>query len=179
MAVANPFGDSTKRTGSNLFTDSIVALTLDGGRLKWYYQQTHHDVWDYDSGAPPTLFDMRVNGKPVKALAEASKNGYLYILDRETGQPVHPIKEVPVPTDGADPGEQPWPTQPIPFTASGKMMEPVCPVEPVDIPESQRGQVWSLDKAKSPIEFLQMLNVPAAFAFSAETLLVPEDAGGK
>jgi quinohemoprotein ethanol dehydrogenase len=134
MAVGNPFGDSTKRAGMNLFTDSIIALTLDAGRLKWYFQQTHHDVWDYDSGAPPILFDMQVSGRRVRAVAEASKNGFLYILDRETGKPVHPIKEMPVPTGNAGPGESPWPTQPVPFTASGKPMEPVCPIEALDIP---------------------------------------------
>ncbi len=137
MAVGNPFGDSAKRAGMNLFTDSIIALTLDTGRLKWYFQQTHHDVWDYDSGAPPILFDMQVNGRRVRAVAEASKNGFLYILDRETGQPVHPIKEMPVPTDNPGPAQSPWPTQPIPFTASGKPMEPVCPIEPTDIPAEQ------------------------------------------
>jgi quinohemoprotein ethanol dehydrogenase len=137
MPVGNPFGDSTKRAGINLFTDSIIALTLDTGTLKWYFQQTHHDVWDYDSGAPPILFDMQVRGQRVRALAHASKNGYLYILNRENGQPVHPIKEMPVPTTGARPGEQPWPTQPIPFTASGKPMEPVCPIVPLEIPPSQ------------------------------------------
>jgi quinohemoprotein ethanol dehydrogenase len=134
MAVGNPFGDSTKRAGTNLFSDSIIALTLDTGQLKWYFQQTHHDVWDYDSGGPPILFDMQVRGQRVPAIAHASKNGYLYILNRETGQPVHPIKEMPVPTSPARPGEQPWPTQPIPFTASGKPMEPVCPIVPLDIP---------------------------------------------
>lgn len=134
MAVGNPFGDSTKRAGANLFSDSLIALTLDTGKLKWYFQQTHHDVWDYDSGAPPILFDMQVSGRRVKALAQASKNGFLYILDRETGRPVHPIKELPVPTDKAGPGETPYPTQPIPFTASGKRMEPVSPIEPLDIP---------------------------------------------
>jgi len=137
MAVGNPFGDSTKRAGTNLFTNSIIALTLDTGRLKWHFQQTHHDVWDYDSGAPPILFDMQVNGRRVKAVAEASKNGYLYILDRETGKPVHPIKEMPVPTDNPGEGQAPWPTQPIPFTASGKLMEPVCPIEPLEIPAEQ------------------------------------------
>jgi len=137
VAVGNPFGDSTKRAGMNLFTDSIVALALDSGRLKWHFQQTHHDVWDYDSGAPPILFDMQVAGRRVRALAEASKNGFLYILDRETGKPVHPIKELPVPTDNAGSGESPWPTQPIPFTASGKRMEPVCPIEPIEIPAEQ------------------------------------------
>jgi len=133
-AVANPFGDSSKRTGINLFTDSIIALTLNTGTLKWYYQQTHHDVWDYDSGNQPILFEMQVRGQRVKALAEASKNGFLYILNRETGQPVHPVKEMPVPTTTYRPGEQPWPTQPIPYTAAGKPMVPVSPVTPVDIP---------------------------------------------
>jgi glucose dehydrogenase len=134
MPVGNPFGDSTKRAGTNLFTDSVIALSLETGKLKWYFQEVHHDVWDYDSGAPPTLFDMTVDGRRVKALAHASKNGYLYILNRESGQPIHPIKEMPVPTAGAKAGEQPWPTQPIPFKADGKPMEPVCPIVPLDIP---------------------------------------------
>jgi PQQ-dependent dehydrogenase (methanol/ethanol family) len=134
VAVGNPFGDSTKRAGINLFGDSIIALSLDSGKLKWYFQQTHHDVWDYDSGNQPIVFDMTVRGQRVKALAEASKNGWLYILNRETGQPVHPIKEIPVPTETTNLDEHPWPTQPIPFTASGKMMVPVSPVTPVDIP---------------------------------------------
>jgi len=140
MPVGNPFGDSTKRAGINLFTDSVIALTLDTGTLKWYFQETHHDVWDYDSGAPPTLFDMTVRGQRVKALAHASKNGYLYILNRETGQPIHPIKEMPVPTAGAKEGEQPWPTQPIPYTAAGKPMTPVSPVYPEEIPQERLGR---------------------------------------
>ncbi|MBI3403766.1 MAG: PQQ-binding-like beta-propeller repeat protein [Acidobacteria bacterium] len=133
-AVGNPFGDSTKRIGTNLFTDSIIALSLADGKLKWHFQQTHHDVWDYDSGNQPILFDMQVRGQRVRALAEASKNGHLYILNRETGQPVHPIKEMPVPTESTRPGEQMWPTQPIPFTAGGEPMKPVAPTFPVDIP---------------------------------------------
>lgn len=134
VAVGNPFGDSTKRAGINLFTDSIVALELSTGKLKWHFQQTHHDVWDFDSGSPPILFNMTINGQPVKALAEASKNGFLYILNRETGKPIHPIKEMPVPTETTREGEKPWPTQPIPFTAAGQPMRPVSPVFPVDIP---------------------------------------------
>jgi quinohemoprotein ethanol dehydrogenase len=134
VAVGNPFGDSTKRIGTNLFTDSILALALKDGTLKWHFQQTHHDLWDYDSGNQPVLFDVTIAGRRVKALAEASKNGYLYILDRETGQPVHPIKEMPVPTGTTRAGEQPWPTQPIPFTATGEPMQPVSPVFPTDVP---------------------------------------------
>jgi len=137
VAVGNPFGDAAKRIGTNLFTDSIVALDLRNGKLRWYFQQTHHDVWDYDSGNQPILFDMQVGGRRVRALAEASKNGYLYILDRETGKAVHPIKEMPVPTENARPGDQPWPTQPIPFTAAGRPMKPVSPVFPTDVPDDR------------------------------------------
>ena len=124
----------------NLFSDSVIALTLDTGQLKWYFQQTHHDVWDYDTGSQPTLFDMTVNGQRVKALASATKNGFLYILNRETGKPVHPIVETPVPTHTDTPGEQPWPTQPIPHTAKGKMMEPASPVVAIDIPSEQQAK---------------------------------------
>jgi|TARA_B110000483_G_scaffold218377_1_gene271665 glucose dehydrogenase len=133
FAVGNPFGDSTKRAGMNLFSDSLIALTLDTGRLEWHYQQVHHDVWDYDSGNQPVLFDMNVGGENVKALAQASKNGWLYILNRETGEPVHPIIETPVPTETDTEGEVPYPTQPIPHKANGERMEPVAPVFPEDI----------------------------------------------
>ena len=134
VAVGNPFGDSTKRSGMNLFTDSVLALSLDDGRLQWYYQLVHHDVWDYDNGSQPILFEMTVDGEPVKALAQANKNGWLYILNRETGEPVHPVIETPVSTETDRPGEQPWPTQPIPHKANGERMEPVSPVFPTDIP---------------------------------------------
>ena len=134
FAVGNPYGDSTERDGMNLFSDSLIALTLDEGRLEWYYQQVHHDVWDYDSGNQPILFDMEVDGQPVKAMAQASKNSWLYILNRETGEPVHPIIETPVSTVTDIEGEVPYPTQPIPHKANGERMEPVSPVYPTDIP---------------------------------------------
>ena len=137
IAVGNPFGDSTLRAGSNLFTDSIVALSLENGQMEWYYQQVHHDVWDYDNGQQPILFDMEVEGASVKALAQANKNGWLYILNRETGEPVHPILETPVPTETDREGEQPYPTQPIPHKANGDRMEPVSPVFPTDISAEQ------------------------------------------
>ena len=94
----------------------------------------HHDVWDYDNGQQPVLFDMVVDGEPVKALAQANKNSWLYILNRETGEPVHPIIETPVPTETDREGEVPYPTQPIPHKANGERMEPVSPVFPTDIP---------------------------------------------
>ncbi len=141
VAVGNPFGDSTLRAGINLFTDAVLALSLEDGQLQWYYQLVHHDVWDYDNGSQPILFDMEVDGAPVKALAQANKNGWLYILNRETGEPVHPIIETAVSTETDDPDEQPWPTQPIPHKANGERMEPVSPVFPTDIqPEYLEGK---------------------------------------
>ena len=150
FAVGNPFGDSTERDGMNLFTDSLIALTLDEGRLQWYYQQVHHDVWDYDSGNQPILFDMEVDGQLVKAMAQANKNSWLYILNRETGEPVHPIIETPVSTVTDIEGEVPYPTQPIPHKANGERMEPVSPVYPTDIP-AQHMEANNLVEQITPI----------------------------
>jgi glucose dehydrogenase len=86
--------DGTHRTGDNLFTDSIVALDVRTGKRVWHYQQVHHDLWDYDPASPPLLFD--VAGTP--AVAEAGKTGFFYILNRETGAPLFPCPETPVPS---------------------------------------------------------------------------------
>ena len=75
VAVGNPFGDSTKRAGMNLLSDSVLALSMENGQLRWYYQLVHHDVWDYDKGLQPKLFDMEVDGESVKALAKPTRMG--------------------------------------------------------------------------------------------------------
>jgi alcohol dehydrogenase (cytochrome c) len=95
VAVGNPAPnlDGTHRTGNNLFTDSIVALDVRTGAHVWHYQQVHHDLWDYDPASPPLLFDAA--GRP--AVGEAGKTGFFYILDRETGVPIFPCLETPVP----------------------------------------------------------------------------------
>ena len=126
--VGNPYPshDGSARKGINLFTLCFVALDMSSGKLKWYFQQVHHDLWDYDSGQQPTLFDVSVKGTVVKALAAGNKNGYVYILNRETGKPINPIVETKVDATGDLPGEEPWPTQPIPYTSSGKVMEPMA-----------------------------------------------------
>ena len=128
VVIGNPYPshDGSARKGKNLFTLCFVALDVLTGKLKWYYQQVHHDLWDFDSGQQPTLFELQVKGKPVKAIAAGNKNGYVYILNRETGEPINPIIETPVDTAGDLPGEEPWPTQPIPYTARGKVMEPMA-----------------------------------------------------
>ncbi len=101
------------RKGMNLFANCVLALDAMTGKLKWYYQTTHHDILDRDLPSPPVLVQIKKDGKVIDALAQASKQGYLYILERETGKPIYPVEEVPVPKSDL-PGEEAWPTQPIP-----------------------------------------------------------------
>jgi quinoprotein glucose dehydrogenase len=102
------------RLGKNLFADSIVCLDAATGKMKWYFQGVHHGLWDYDFGSPPNLVTITVNGKTIDALAQVSKQGFVYVLDRVTGAPIWPIQERPVETATDVPGEHPWPTQPFP-----------------------------------------------------------------
>jgi quinoprotein glucose dehydrogenase len=102
-----------ERHGTNLYANSIVALEATTGTYKWHYQTTHHDLWDYDIPQAPVLVDLTIEGRPTPILTVAHKTGYMYILNRETGQPVFGIEERPVPASDV-PGEKSWPTQPIP-----------------------------------------------------------------
>ena len=102
------------RPGDNLFGNSIVALDARTGKRRWYFQTVHHDLWDYDLPAPPGLLDVTINGATVPVLAQAGKTGYLYLLNRVTGEPVFGIEERPTPRSDV-PGEKTSPTQPIPL----------------------------------------------------------------
>jgi glucose dehydrogenase len=101
------------RPGANLFGDTLVALDVRTGRRLWHFQTVHHDLWDYDLPAPPVLLDATVDGEPVPLLVQVSKTGFLYVLDRITGQPIFGVEERGVP-QSAVPGEHSSPTQPIP-----------------------------------------------------------------
>ncbi|HEX2760261.1 MAG TPA: PQQ-binding-like beta-propeller repeat protein [Rhizomicrobium sp.] len=101
------------RHGDNLYGDCITALDVRTGKRVWYYQTTHHDIWDRDIPCAPILCDLTVNGRKVKAIAQPTKQAYLYVLDRVTGKPVWPIPEVRVPK-GTLPTEWYSPTQPVP-----------------------------------------------------------------
>jgi quinoprotein glucose dehydrogenase len=101
------------RPGANLFSESVVAVDLRTGQRKWHYQLVHHGIWDFDIPCAPILVDITVNGRPIKALAQPTKQSWLYVFDRVTGQPVWPIEERAVPK-GDVPGEWYSPTQPHP-----------------------------------------------------------------
>jgi len=101
------------RPGANLFAESLVAVDLKTGVRKWHFQFVHHPIWNWDMTSAPILSDINVNGRAVKAVSVASKQGWLYVFDRVTGQPVWPIEERPVPQSDV-PGEKTSPTQPFP-----------------------------------------------------------------
>ena len=101
------------RKGDNLFAESIVAVDVETGQRVWHFQAVHHGIWDFDFPAAPTLLDITVNGRHIKALAQVSKQGFTYVFDRVTGRPVWPIEERPVPPSDI-PGEELSPTQPFP-----------------------------------------------------------------
>lgn len=101
------------RKGANLFGNSVVAVDVQTGAYKWHFQTIHHDLWDADPPAPPSLFDIVRNGRMIPALALTTKSGYMYVLNRETGQPIFGVEERAVPPSDA-PGESTFPTQPFP-----------------------------------------------------------------
>jgi quinoprotein glucose dehydrogenase len=111
------------RLGSTLYGSSIVALNAKTGERVWHFQTVHHDLFDYDLPAAPVLLDITVQGRPIKALAQVTKHGFLFVLDRATGAPVWPIEERPAPKSTV-PGEvtsptQPVPTKPAPYESQG------------------------------------------------------------
>lgn len=124
-----PFGTPTNdyygghRHGDNLFAECLVCLDAETGERVWHFQAVHHGIWDYDFPCAPNLVDITVDGKPIKAVAQVSKQGFTYVFDRVTGEPVWPIEERPVPPSNV-PGErlsstQPYPTKPAPFERQG------------------------------------------------------------
>lgn len=115
------------RIGDNLFSQSLVAVDAETGNRVWHYQMVHHGLWDYDPPAAPILMDITVAGKPVKAVAQITKQAFTFVLDRETGEPVWDIEERPVPASTV-PGEvtsatQPFPTRPAPFDRQGATID--------------------------------------------------------
>ncbi len=158
------------RLGSNLFGNSLVALNARTGKRIWHFQTVHHDLWDYDLAAAPQLLTVERDGKKIDAVAVATKHGFVFVFNRETGEPVFPIEEKPFPASEM-PGEKAWPTQPIPslpgFTRHEVTRETLNPFFPDSIK-----QKWlkRLDAAKSG------LYTPPSDKY--ETIMMPGALGG-
>ena len=159
------------RLGHNLFAESLVAVDAETGQRQWHFQMVHHGLWDYDLPAAPNLLDITVGGRQVKAVAQVSKQGFVYAFDRVTGEPIWPIEERAVPTDTDLEGEvpsptQPFPTRPAPFEYQGTSIDDL-----VDFtPETRQLAVAAVDRFRlGPLFTPQML---------AGTIMRPSVGGG-
>ena len=135
MATNDYYGGH--RLGHNLFAESLVAVDAETGERQWHFQMVHHGLWDYDNPAAPNLLDIRVDGRPgiTRAIAQVTKQGFVYAFDRVTGEPIWPIEERPVPTDTDLKGEvpsrtQPFPTRPAPFEYQGTSIDDLIDFTP-------------------------------------------------
>jgi quinoprotein glucose dehydrogenase len=136
LPVSTPSNDffGGRRPGANLFADSLVCLDAATGTRKWHYQIVHHGLWDYDNPSPPNLVTRRAGGRTIDAVVQLTKQGFAFVFDRVTGEPVWPIEERPVPASDVD-GEHAWPTQPFPtrppaFTEQGVTPDDVFDLTP-------------------------------------------------
>jgi quinoprotein glucose dehydrogenase len=159
-----------ERLGQNLYGNSIVALRASTGKMVWYYQVVHHDLWDYDIAAQPVLTNIAKDGKQVPAVIVGTKMGHIFILHRETGKPLFPVEERPVAASDV-PGEEAWSTQPI----------PVLPA-PVGIQRVTEKEAWGLteeDKEEAKKRIAQYVNkgifTPPSYQGS---IMTPGNAGG-
>jgi quinoprotein glucose dehydrogenase len=178
VPVEMPTGDyyGGNRPGNGLFGESLVALDLKTGKRKWHYQIAHHGLWDYDPPCAPILFDMNVSGRRVKALALPTKQAFLFVLNRETGVPIWPIEERPVPQSTV-PREktsptQPFPTRPAPFDRQGIGIDDL-----IDFTPELRAEAVELIKR---YRIGPMYTPPSLSNFDGPlaTLQVPADTGG-
>lgn len=130
------------RPGDNLFAESLVALEAETGRRVWHFQFVHHGVWDYDLPAAPNLVDLEIDGRDIPGVVQVTKQGFAFVFDRRTGEPVWPIEERPVPASGV-PGErlsptQPFPTRPPAFDRQGVRTEDLIDFTPALRAEAER-----------------------------------------
>jgi quinoprotein glucose dehydrogenase len=147
LPVEDPTSDQYggHRPGNNLFGDSLVCVDLKTGQRKWHFQVAHHPIWDYDLSSAPILADITVNGKAIKAVALPSKESFLYVFDRITGEPVWPIEEKPVPQSDV-PGEKTSPTQPFPTKPPAYARQAITVDELINFTPAMRAQALELVK---------------------------------
>ena len=123
------------RIGDNLFSETLIAVDVETGQRMWHFQAVHHGLWDYDFPTHPNLLDITVDGRDIKAIAQVSKQGFIYTFNRVTGEPIWPIEERPVPQETNMPGEipsptQPFPTKPAPFDFQGVTIDDLVDFTP-------------------------------------------------
>ena len=160
-----------ERAGSNRYANSLVALNAETGVPVWHQQLVHHDVWDYDLPAQPTLVDVEHDGQTIAAVVQPTKMGMLFVFDRATGKPVFGIEERVVPTDGVE-GESLWPTQPFPVAPP-----PLVRHDPVRPEDAYGLTFWDRGRCRTKIERLKSEGIYTPPSVQG-TILYPSYAGG-
>lgn len=178
VGVELPTGDyyGGHRPGNALFGESIVALDLRTGQRRWHYQLVHHGLWDMDVPCAPILADIVVDGRRIKALAQPTKQAWLYVLDRETGRPVWPIEERPVPQSTV-PGERTSPTQPFVTRPAAFDRQGVTHDDLIDFTPELRAEAVAL-VSRYQIGPLFTPPVVSQWPGPLGTLILPADVGG-
>ena len=178
LPVETPTGDyyGGHRHGDNLFSNSIVAVDLDTGERLWHFQISHHDVWDWDLPCAPILVDITVDGRPIKAVAQPTKQGWVFVFDRVTGEPVWPIEERPVAASNV-PGELLSPTQPFPTKPPALDRQGFGPNDLIDFTPELRAEA---EQVVSRFQTGPIYTPPtiADVAGPYGTLIVPSQTGG-
>ncbi len=142
------------RSGANLYANSLIALDAATGQRKWHFQTVHHDLWDRDLPAPPNLFTLTRDGAQIPAVAQISKSAFVFVFNRETGEPLHPIEERAFPASDL-PGEAAWATQPIPVRPQAFSRQKMTEADVTDISEASHAAVLDrLKRAKSAGQFI-------------------------
>jgi quinoprotein glucose dehydrogenase len=171
VASASPDFWGGERKGDNLYSGSIVALRASTGEVAWHFQHIHHDIWDYDTPSPPMLIDIKRNGEQIPAVVQNTKQGFSFVLNRETGEPVFGVEERPVP-QGALAGEWLSPTQPFPV-----LPPPLVPTELT--PEDAWGFTYFDRKScREKIEGLHYEGIFTPPSTAPGSIIYPGTAGG-
>src|SRR5262245_17546715 len=167
----NPAFNGSARAGDNLYTSSVVALDLDTGKLRWYFQEVKHDLWDYDQSAPPILFNSVINGRKVSAVGAAGKTGWFYIFDRKTGKSLLPMREIAVPQDEK---QATSPTQVVPdvpaFALQKNLFAPPTKEGVIIAPGANGASNWSPPAYSPQTELVYLSTANRAMVFRNDGL---------
>lgn len=167
---ASPDYFGGERLGQNLYANSVVAIRASTGKVVWHFQVVHHDLWDYDVPAPPTLMTVHRDGRDIPAVVVTTKIGHVFILNRETGTPLFPVEERPVPASDV-PGEEAWPTQPFPTLPKPLAPQHVGPDDVFGLTEADRK--WCREQLAS-LRSEGVFTPPS----TKGTLVIPGNIGG-
>jgi len=165
------------RHGQNLYGTSLIAIDVKTGKRAWHFQMVHHDIWNYDTPDAPKVVDITVGGRRMPAIVQATKQGWAYVLNRETGQPVWPIEERPVPQSDA-PGEKTWPTQPFVTKPAAFEMQGITENDLIDFTPALREEALKLARQYRMGPIFSPPSLAKAADGTRGTFVVPGANGG-